>query len=92
MQRKPLIIDTDIGGDVDDTWTLGMLFRSDAVELKGITTETGDPLYRAALCAKLVETAGLAPVPESKNAAARANGSAITEFPPHSTSRVLPFR
>ena len=63
MQRKPLIIDTDIGGDVDDTWTLGMLFRSDAVELKGITTETGDPLYRAALCAKLVETAGLAPVP-----------------------------
>lgn len=63
MQRKPLIIDTDIGGDVDDTWTLGMLFRSDAVELKGITTETGDPLYRAALCAKLLETAGLAPVP-----------------------------
>ena len=28
MEKIPVILDTDIGGDIDDMWALGMLLKS----------------------------------------------------------------
>jgi|GEM_PF-680197 len=42
-----LVIDTDIGTDVDDLWTLAMLPRLDGVALEAITTVYGDTDLRA---------------------------------------------
>ena len=54
----PVILDTDIGTDIDDTWALAMLLRCPELDLRLVTASTGDPIYRAKLCARLLETAG----------------------------------
>lgn len=54
----PVILDTDIGSDIDDTWALAMLLRCPELDLKLVLTDTCDTVYRAALTAKLLEVAG----------------------------------
>jgi inosine-uridine nucleoside N-ribohydrolase len=61
--RIPVILDTDIGGDIDDTWALAMLLRSPELDLKLVVTDTGDTWYRAMVAAKLLEVAGRTDVP-----------------------------
>lgn len=59
MQKKiPLYLQTDIGGDIDDFWALVMLLKQPWIDLKMILTDTGDTVYRAAICAKLLQLAG----------------------------------
>jgi len=55
--RIPVILDTDIGGDIDDTWALALLLKSPEVDLKMVVTDTGDTVYRAKIAAKLLEVA-----------------------------------
>ncbi|HAL43210.1 MAG TPA: nucleoside hydrolase, partial [Gammaproteobacteria bacterium] len=45
----PVILDTDIGFDVDDVWALAFLLRCPELDVRLITTCTGDVAYRAAL-------------------------------------------
>ncbi len=59
----PVILDTDIGGDIDDTWALAMLLRSPELDLRLVTTCTGDTAYRARIVARLLEIAGRTDVP-----------------------------
>ena len=54
----PVIFDTDIGDDIDDTWALGFLLRSPELDLKLAIGDNGKPEYRAKLLAKFLETAG----------------------------------
>ena len=63
QKKIPVILDTDIGTDIDDTWALAMLLGSPELDLKLIVTEHGDTRYRARLSAKLMEVAGHADVP-----------------------------
>lgn len=59
----PVILDTDIGTDIDDTWALAMLLRRRELDLRLVVTATGDTTYRARLVAGLLETAGRSEVP-----------------------------
>lgn len=61
--KIPVILDTDIGGDIDDTWALYMLLNSPEVDVKLIVSDTGDTMYRAALTAKLLEVAERTDIP-----------------------------
>lgn len=54
----PVILDTDIGDDIDDTWALGLLLKSPELDLKLAVGDYGHPQYRAKLLAKLLERAG----------------------------------
>jgi len=54
----PVILDTDIGGDIDDTWALAMLLKSPELDLKLVTTCHRNTPYRARITAKLLEVAG----------------------------------
>jgi inosine-uridine nucleoside N-ribohydrolase len=54
----PVVLDTDIGSDIDDTWALAQILRSPELDLKLVLTDTGEARYRAALAAKLLEAAG----------------------------------
>jgi inosine-uridine nucleoside N-ribohydrolase len=56
--RVPVVLDTDIGTDIDDTWALAHLLRSPELDLRLVLTETGEARYRAAIAAKLLEAAG----------------------------------
>jgi inosine-uridine nucleoside N-ribohydrolase len=64
MAKKiPVILDTDIGTDIDDTWALVMMLRSPELDVRLITTATGDTTYRAKLVAKMLEVAGRTDIP-----------------------------
>jgi len=60
---RPVILDTDIGTDIDDTWALAMLLASPELDLRLITCVSGDVNYRANLCARLLSIAGRRDVP-----------------------------
>lgn len=59
----PLILDTDIGSDIDDAVALAYLLRQPRCELLGITTVTGDVARRAALCDVICRAARREEVP-----------------------------
>ena len=59
----PVILDTDIGDDIDDTWALGLLLKSPELDLKLVVGDRGAAQYRARLLAKLLERAGRTDVP-----------------------------
>jgi len=59
----PVILDTDIGGDIDDTWALALLLKSPELDLKLVVSDTGDTRYRARVAARLLEVAGRTDVP-----------------------------
>jgi inosine-uridine nucleoside N-ribohydrolase len=61
--KTPIILDTDIGDDIDDTWALAMLLKSPELDLKLVTTTCGKAEYRAKLVAKLLTIAGRGDIP-----------------------------
>ncbi len=61
--KIPVILDTDIGSDIDDTWALVMMLNSPELDIKLVVSDTGDTHYRAKLIAKLLETAGRTDIP-----------------------------
>lgn len=62
-KKIPVILDTDIGDDIDDTWALGLLLRSPELDVRLVVGDEGKPLYRAKLLAKLLRAAGRTDVP-----------------------------
>lgn len=54
----PVILDTDIGDDIDDTWALGLLLKCPELDLKLVVGDYGRPEYRARLLAKFLQVAG----------------------------------
>ncbi len=59
----PVIIDTDIGSDIDDTWALAMALGCPELDIKMIVSATGDTDYRAKIICKLLEEAGRTDIP-----------------------------
>jgi inosine-uridine nucleoside N-ribohydrolase len=58
-----LLLDTDIGGDIDDAVALAYLLRQPRCELLGVTTVGGEPEQRAALASAVCHAAGHPEVP-----------------------------
>ncbi len=62
MKKKiPVILDTDIAGDIDDTWALGFLLRCPEFDVKLVVTALENkekPLERAKITAKQIDESG----------------------------------
>lgn len=58
MGKEKIILDTDIGTEVDDAITLAYLLANPDAEIMGITTVTGEAVERAKLASVLCKTAG----------------------------------
>ena len=54
---KKVLLDTDIGSDIDDAVCLAYLLCNPECKLEGITTVSGQPLERAMLCDALCKAA-----------------------------------
>ncbi len=67
----PVILDTDIGDDIDDTWALVMLLKSPQLDTKLVTTTCGKAEYRAKLIAKLLEVGKRTDIPVGLGAGGR---------------------
>jgi len=61
--RTPVILVTDIGTDIDDSWALALALRSPELDLKLVLTDPADTVYRAAVAAKFLEAAGRSDIP-----------------------------
>lgn len=55
---KKILLDTDIGSDIDDCFALAYLLSHKDIEILGITTTTGLPEFRAQLADKVCSTYG----------------------------------
>lgn len=61
-----LILDTDIGTDVDDAWALALCLASPEIELLGVTLVHADVDTRAKIALKMLKLAGRSDVPVYK--------------------------
>ena len=61
--RTKVVLDTDIGTDIDDAWALGYVLRSPSLDLLGVTIGDGDTAQRARLACKLLARLGRTDVP-----------------------------
>lgn len=59
----PILLDTDIGTDIDDAFALALILRSPELRLLGVTTVSGDTAARARLAAKMLSEAGKRRIP-----------------------------
>jgi len=63
QQRIKVILDTDIGGDIDDAWALGFALQSPDIDLVGVTIGDGNTPARANVACKLLHAGGRDDVP-----------------------------
>lgn len=61
--KSKIILDTDIGDDIDDAFALALALQSPEIEVLGVTTAWGDTGLRARLANRLVEEAGKKGIP-----------------------------
>jgi inosine-uridine nucleoside N-ribohydrolase len=61
--KIPILLDTDIGTDIDDAFALALILESPELDLLGVTTVSGDTQARARLAAKLLWEAQRRDVP-----------------------------
>ena len=59
----PLVVDTDIGSDVDDAIALALAARHPDLDLRAVTTVSSAPDVRAGMVSRLLELAGAHDVP-----------------------------
>ena len=62
-EKIPVILDTDIGLDIDDTWALGLLLKSPELDVKLITTSSDNTTVKTKLVAKFLERVGRTDIP-----------------------------
>ena len=65
VSAKPqlVIIDTDIGDDIDDAFALALALRSPKIRILGVTTAFGDTALRARLVERYLTAVGRADIP-----------------------------
>jgi inosine-uridine nucleoside N-ribohydrolase len=68
-EKVPIILDCDIGTDIDDTFALGLALLSPELELRGVTTVSGDTMARAKMCSRLLTAVERKDVPVAAGAA-----------------------
>src|SRR5262249_12849469 len=67
----PVLIDTDVGDGIDDAFALALVLSSPELDLRGVTTVTGDAHTRALIVCRLLHLVGRAEVPVASATPAR---------------------
>ena len=92
-ERIAVLLDTDIGSDIDDAVALSYLLRQPLCDLVGITTVTGDVRQRAALAQIVCDAAGRDGVPiHCGRREPLVNGKGQPNVPQYETVKDRPHR
>lgn len=67
-ERRAVVMDTDIGDDIDDAFAVALAVRSPELEVRGITTVFKDAHTRALLACRLLEEMGQGQIPVAAGA------------------------
>ena len=73
---EPVILDTDIGDDIDDVLALGLVISSPELHLVGVTTAWGNTALRARMVDRLFLECGIVGVPVLKGPEKHHSGEA----------------
>jgi purine nucleosidase len=60
---EKIVIDTDIGGDIDDAFAVGLALRSPELQILGISSAWGDTHLRARLLSRFLKDTGRGDIP-----------------------------
>ena len=63
MAQRPVVLDTDIGSDVDDILALTLLAKAPELDLVGVTTVYGDTPFRSRIARFSLDKLGRTDVP-----------------------------
>ena len=58
VEKIPILLDTDIGSDVDDAFALALILASPELELRGVTTCGSEPQIRALMLCRFLTMTG----------------------------------
>lgn len=64
----PIILDTDIGTDIDDAFALALVLASSELDLRGVTTVGSEPRTRALMVCRFLSAIGRSDIPVSAGA------------------------
>jgi purine nucleosidase len=73
VEPQPVIIDTDIGDDIDDAFALALALRSPELRILGVTTTFGDTELRARLLDRYLAAVGRSDIPVAAGPATKTN-------------------
>jgi inosine-uridine nucleoside N-ribohydrolase len=62
-RKMPILLDTDLGGEIDDAFALALAATSPEVELRGVTTVGNDGRTRAMIACRFLHAIGKGKVP-----------------------------
>jgi len=82
LRPVPLVLDTDIGDDIDDLYALCLAARHPLLDLRAVTTVYGDTQARARLAAKALRILGRGDVPVGAGISFAKARAARGETPP----------
>src|SRR5438876_10868186 len=77
----PVLLDTDIGTDLDDVFALALILASPEVDLRAVTTVGGDAHTRARVVCRFLEAVGRAEVPVASAQPARPTPDRSEQLP-----------
>ena len=80
QKRIPVIFDTDIGSDIDDTWALVLLLKSPEFDVRLVVSDQHAGDYRAKLLAKFLELAGRTDIPVGVGVGKRGGGGGQVDW------------
>jgi inosine-uridine nucleoside N-ribohydrolase len=81
-KREQVILDTDIGDDIDDVFALGIALASPELQLVGITSAWGDTALRARMIDRVLCETGRDDIPVHTGVAThRADAAAFSQAP-----------
>jgi inosine-uridine nucleoside N-ribohydrolase len=76
---QKVIVDMDIGDDIDDAFALGLLLQSPEIEIVGITTAWGDTVLRAQLLERMLRETGHSRIPVAQGIRTTGNPQPFTQ-------------
>jgi len=76
---EKIIIDTDIGDDIDDAFAVALALRSPELDILGIATDFGDTAERAKLLDRMLGEAGRADIPVAMGDPTEFNPAGFTQ-------------
>jgi inosine-uridine nucleoside N-ribohydrolase len=64
----PILLDTDIGSDIDDAFALALILASPELDLRGVTTVGSNPRGRALMVCRFLDAVGRRDIPVAAGA------------------------
>jgi len=77
--REKIIIDTDIGDDIDDAFALGLALSSPEFDILGVSASFGDTPTRAKMLNRMLGELGRRDIPVAQGVPANVNLNAFTQ-------------